>query len=43
MGPWDVSVYLAVAGVLGLAATIAIIVPAIRAAGIAPVVALTQE
>lgn len=43
VGPWDLPVYLAVTGVLGLSAVLAIMVPALRAASIAPVVALAQE
>jgi putative ABC transport system permease protein len=43
IGPWEVSVYLGVTGVLGLSAGLAILVPALRAAAIAPVVALSQE
>jgi len=43
VGPWDVTVYLTVIGVLGLSAALAILVPAIRAASIAPVLALSQE
>lgn len=41
--PWDVSVYMGVTVILGLSAGPAILVPAIRAASIAPVVALSQE
>jgi predicted permease len=43
VSPWDPAVYVAVTAVLGLAAALAIVLPAIRATSIAPVVALQQE
>ena len=41
--PWDVSTYLGTVAVLGSAALLATLVPAIRAATIAPLIALKQE
>lgn len=41
--PWDAGTYLGALVVLGIAALLATLVPAIRAATIAPVVALQQE
>jgi ABC-type antimicrobial peptide transport system permease subunit len=41
--PWDVAAYLGTIAVLGSAALLAILIPAIRAATIAPVIALQQE
>jgi predicted permease len=41
--PWDVVTYLGTAGVLGLAALIAMLLPAVRAATIDPAIALRQE
>ena len=43
IGPWDLGAYLATVGVVGGAALLAILVPAIRAATIRPVVVLQQE
>jgi putative ABC transport system permease protein len=43
ISPWDAPVYLAVVGVLGFSAAVAILLPAVRAASIDPVVALSQE
>ena len=43
VSPWDPTVYVGVTGVLGLAAALAIGLPAIRAISIAPIVALQQE
>ena len=41
--PWDVSAYLGTIAVLGSAALLATLLPAIRAATIAPVIVLQQE
>jgi len=41
--PWDVGTYLGAATVLGLAALIAMLLPAVRAATIDPAIALRQE
>ena len=41
--PWDPVTYLGTAGVLGLAALIAMLLPAVRAATIDPAIALKQE
>lgn len=43
VGPWDVGTYLGTIAVLGSAALLAILVPAIRAATIAPLIVLQQE
>ena len=43
ISPWDVGTYLGTIAVLGSAAMLATLLPAIRAATIAPVVALQQE
>jgi predicted permease len=43
ISPWDVGTYLGALGVLGAAALLAIVIPAIRAATIAPLIALQQE
>ncbi len=43
ISPWDVGTYLGTIAVLGGAAMLATLLPAIRAATIAPVVALQQE
>jgi putative ABC transport system permease protein len=43
VSPWDPTVYVAVTAMLGLAAALAIVLPAIRATAIAPSVALQQE
>ena len=43
ISPWDGSVYAAVTAVIGLSAALAIALPAIRAASIAPIGALAQE
>lgn len=43
ISPWNAGIYLGVAVVLGTAALIATLVPALRAAGIAPIIALQQE
>ena len=43
IGPWDVATYLGTTAVLGAAALLATLVPAIRAAMVAPVIALQQE
>jgi predicted permease len=43
IGPWDVGTYLGTIAVLGSAAALATLVPAIRAATIAPVIVLQQE
>ena len=43
IGPWDVGTYLGAIVVLGSAALLAILIPAIRAATIAPLVVLQQE
>jgi ABC-type lipoprotein release transport system permease subunit len=41
--PWDVSAYIGTIAVLGSVALLATLVPAIRAATIAPVIVLQQE
>ena len=43
ISPWDVSTYLGTIAVLGSAALLATLLPAIRAATIAPVIVLQQE
>lgn len=43
ISPWDVGTYLGTLVVLGVAALLAIMIPAIRAATIAPFIALQQE
>jgi predicted permease len=43
IGPWDMGTYLGTIAVIGVAAVLATLVPAIRAATIAPVVVLQQE
>jgi predicted permease len=43
ISPWDVGTYLGALGVLGAAALLATLLPAIRATTIAPLVALQQE
>ena len=43
ISPWDVATYLGAVTVLGVAALLATVIPAIRAATIAPLVALQQE
>jgi ABC-type antimicrobial peptide transport system permease subunit len=43
IGPWDIGAYLGTIVVLGGVALVATLVPAIRAATIAPVIALQQE
>ena len=43
VSPWDVGAYLGTVAVLGSAALLATLVPAMRAARIAPIVALQQE
>jgi putative ABC transport system permease protein len=43
ISPWDVGTYLGTIAVLGSAALLATLIPAIRAATIAPVIALQQE
>jgi ABC-type antimicrobial peptide transport system permease subunit len=43
ISPWDVGTYLGTLVVLGVAALLAIMIPAIRAATIAPLIALQQE
>ena len=43
ISPWDVGTYLGTIVVLGGAALLATLLPAIRAATIAPVIALQQE
>jgi putative ABC transport system permease protein len=43
ISPWDVGPYLGALGVIGVAAMFATLIPAIRAATIAPLVALQQE
>jgi ABC-type lipoprotein release transport system permease subunit len=43
ISPWDVGTYLGTIAVLGGAALLATLIPAIRAATIAPVIALQQE
>jgi ABC-type antimicrobial peptide transport system permease subunit len=43
ISPWDLSAYVGAAVVLGLAALLAILIPALRAVMIAPLVVLQQE
>lgn len=43
IGPWDFGAYVSALVVLGVAALLAILIPAVRAATIAPVIALQQE
>ena len=43
ISPWDVSAYIGTIAVLGVAAVLAMLVPAVRAARIAPLIALQQE
>jgi ABC-type antimicrobial peptide transport system permease subunit len=43
IGPWDAATYLGTIAVLGTAALIATLVPAIRAARIAPLIVLQQD
>jgi putative ABC transport system permease protein len=43
ISPWDIGTYLAATAVLGLAALLATLLPALRATRIAPLVALQQE
>jgi ABC-type lipoprotein release transport system permease subunit len=43
IGPWDAGAYLGTIAVLGSAALLATLLPAIRAATIAPVAVLQQE
>ncbi|MGH9379779.1 MAG: hypothetical protein ACRD2Z_04095, partial [Thermoanaerobaculia bacterium] len=43
ISPWDVGTYLGAVVVLGVAALLATLIPAIRAAAIAPLIALQQE
>jgi ABC-type antimicrobial peptide transport system permease subunit len=43
ISPWDVRTYLGTIAVLGIAALVATLLPAIRAAAIAPVTVLQQE
>ena len=43
ISPWDVGTYLGTIAVLGVAALLATLLPAIRAATIAPVIVLQQE
>jgi predicted permease len=43
ISPWDLVAYLGALGVIGMAAVLATLVPAIRAAGIAPLKALQEE
>jgi len=43
ISPWDVSTYLGALAVLGVAALLATVIPAIRAATIAPLIALQEE
>ena len=43
VSPWDVGPYLGALGVIGVAALIATLIPAIRAAAITPLIALQQE
>jgi putative ABC transport system permease protein len=43
ISPWDVATYLGALVVLGVAALLATVIPAIRAATIAPIVALQEE
>jgi putative ABC transport system permease protein len=43
VSPWDVGAYVGAVAVLGVAALLAILIPAMRAAAIAPLVALQQD
>jgi putative ABC transport system permease protein len=43
ISPWDVATYLGALTVLGVAALLATVIPAIRAARIAPLIALQEE
>jgi hypothetical protein len=43
ISPWDAGTYVGALSVLGVAALLATVIPAIRAAAIAPLVALQQE
>jgi putative ABC transport system permease protein len=43
ISPWDLATYVSALTVLGAAALLAIVIPAIRAATIAPLIALQQE
>jgi predicted permease len=43
VSPWDMATYLGTIGILGSAALLATLIPAIRAATIAPVIALQQD
>ena len=43
ISPWDVGTYLGTIAVLGVAALLATLIPAIRAATIAPLIALQEE
>jgi ABC-type antimicrobial peptide transport system permease subunit len=43
ISPWDVGTYVSAAAVLGVAALLAILLPAIRATTIAPAIVLQQE
>ena len=43
ISPWDVGTYLGTIAVLGSAALLATLLPAIRAATIAPLIALQQD
>ena len=43
IGPWDAGAYLGTIAVLGSAALLATLLPAIRAAAIAPLVLLQEE
>jgi predicted permease len=43
VSPWDVGTYLVAVAILGIAAMVAILLPAIRAATVAPAIALQQE
>jgi ABC-type antimicrobial peptide transport system permease subunit len=43
VSPWDVATYLGALTVLGVAALLATVIPAIRAATIAPLIALQEE
>jgi ABC-type lipoprotein release transport system permease subunit len=43
ISPWDAAAYLGTIAVLGSAALLATVLPAIRAATIAPVIVLQQE
>jgi macrolide transport system ATP-binding/permease protein len=43
VSPWDVGTYLSALTVLGVAALVATAIPAMRAATIAPLIALQEE